>query len=216
MDSVVDIAAARKLVADAALWPRVRSFLWDFVPQMHESWLEGLLRDMPDRSLVANPRVKRYILESLGIGPVFHAFPKDDFSRIALLDGKTVLDVVKWLGAIACADSLRSVTKGSEVRALKASLPGVYPEVFGFTAYFSGLDLAVDGADPVEAGAKLLCSALAGLDEALMRRIALKLPKALEGAMDGRGALASKRDDSRKAINKLLKLKFPEAYKLCC
>jgi len=216
VDSVVDIAAARKLVSDAALWPRVRSFLWDFVPQIHDSWLEELLRDMPVRSLVANPRVKRYILESLDIKPVFHTFPKGDFSRIALLDGKTILGVAKWLGAIACADSLRSVTSGSEVRALKASLSGVYPDVFGFTAYFSGLDLSVDCADPVEAGTRLLSSALSGLDEALMKRIALKLPKKLEGAFIGRDALASKRDGVRKAINKLLKLKFPEAYKLCC
>ena len=40
MDSLIDIAAARSLVADAALWPRVRDFLWDFAPSIHPSWLE--------------------------------------------------------------------------------------------------------------------------------------------------------------------------------
>ena len=40
MDRLIDIAAARSLVADAALWPRVRDFLWDFAPSIHPSWLE--------------------------------------------------------------------------------------------------------------------------------------------------------------------------------
>ena len=216
MDSVVDMTVARQLVADADLWPRVRGFLWDFVPQIHLSWLEELMRDMPDKDLATNPRVKRYILETLDIEPVFHTFPKGDWSRIALLDGGTILDVVRWLGAIACADSLRSVTKGSDVRALKAALPGVYPDVFGYTAYFSGIDFSARGTDAVETGARLLFSALADLDETLARRIAFKLPKELEGAFDAREALAAKCDDVRKAIKKLLKLKFPEAYRLCC
>ena len=39
---MIDIGAARALVADTVLWPRVRDFLWDFAPQVHPNWLEGL------------------------------------------------------------------------------------------------------------------------------------------------------------------------------
>ena len=42
----ISIDDARALVADEALWPRMRDFLWDFTPQIHASWLEGLR--MPD------------------------------------------------------------------------------------------------------------------------------------------------------------------------
>ena len=33
---------ARDLVADQALWPRVRAFLWDFAPSIHPTWFDGL------------------------------------------------------------------------------------------------------------------------------------------------------------------------------
>ena len=44
MQSELPIAMdeARALVSDRVLWPRVRDFLWDFAPQVHESWLEGV------------------------------------------------------------------------------------------------------------------------------------------------------------------------------
>ena len=131
MDGVISMEDARALVGDAKLWPRVRNFLWDFAPQVHESWLE------PNQlSLRDSPRVKRYILDSLGVEPCFHAFPKEDGSRILLLDGATLESAAKWLGALACAESLRRVTSGEVVRKLKSKLRGIYPEVFGYSAYF--------------------------------------------------------------------------------
>ena len=150
MDKVADITIeeARELVSDGRLWPLVRDFLWDFAPQVHESWLEDLGRETPDErredetttsrvsSFMSSPRVKRYVLDSLGVEPVFHTFPKEDGSRLLLLDGKTLESIVKWLGALSCADALRRVTDGATVRELKAALPGVYPEVFGYTMYF--------------------------------------------------------------------------------
>ena len=36
----ITLDKARELVGDAALWPRVRDFLWDFAPSIHVSWLE--------------------------------------------------------------------------------------------------------------------------------------------------------------------------------
>ena len=49
----VTVEEARNLVADQALWPRVRDFLWDFAPQVHPSWLEDLFSS--DSPLLGHP-----------------------------------------------------------------------------------------------------------------------------------------------------------------
>ncbi len=229
MDKVADITIeeARELVSDGRLWPLVRDFLWDFAPQVHPSWLKGLGRETSGErredgaaasrvlGLMSNARVKRYVLDSLGVEPCFHTFPKEDGSRILLLDGATLESVVKWLGALSCADALRRVTDGATVRELKAALPGVYPEVFGYTMYF-GEFVSRRGAEAqnlqtvvVEEGLSLLQSAISSLPASLVSRLKFKLPK---------GICASKPQGEARlpGILKLLKLKFPEAYKLCC
>ena len=211
MDGVITMEDARALVGDAKLWPRVRDFLWDFAPQVHESWLEPKQLSLRD-----SPRVKRYILDSLGVEQCFHAFPKDDGSRILLLDGATLESSAKWLGALACAESLRRVTSGEVVRELKTKLRGIYPEVFGYTAYFKDLDFQRRDAEAqslqtvvVEEGYSLLQSVVANLPSSLVARLKFKLPKGL-------CASASLREVKLSAVLKLFKLKFPEAYKLCC
>ena len=235
------IDEARELVANRLLWPRVRDFLWDFAPQVHESWLEDIRgRETMDAGreavpsqvsrLASSPRVKRFILDQLGVEPCFHDFPKDDGSRLALLDGATLLAIVRWLGALACADELRKVTDGKTVRALKAALPGVYPEVFGYTAYFplSRGDEWIARRDAetqsladqvVSTGFNILLSARTDLPASLVSRLKLKLPKSLCDSASLRET-TSRRDRkdavARAAILKLLKLKFPEAYSLCC
>ena len=210
MDGVISMEDARALVGDAKLWPRVRNFLWDFAPQVHESWLE------PNQlSLRDSPRVKRYILDSLGVEPCFHAFPKEDGSRILLLDGVTLESAAKWLGALACAESLRRVTSGEVVRELKSKLRGIYPEVFSYTAYFGEFASRRDAEAQslqtvvVEEGYSLLQSVVANLSSPLVARLKFKLPKGL-------CASASLREVKLSAVLKLFKLKFPEAYKLCC
>ncbi|MBR4653780.1 MAG: hypothetical protein IKO72_10525 [Kiritimatiellae bacterium] len=224
------IEEARELVSDRLLWPLVRDFLWDFAPQVHPSWVEDLFSSRDAETKL--PRVKRYILSSLGVEPCFHVFPKDDYSRILLLDGATLESVVKWLGSLACADALRRVTDGATVRELKALLPGVYPEVFGYTMYFGGSVPRRDAETQnlktvvVEEGSSLLLSALSGLPVPLVSRLKFKLPKDLastylaprlaEASDDGRGRSDDRRENARVAIYKLLKLRFPEAYKLCC
>jgi len=214
----VTVEEARNLVADQSLWPRVRDFLWDFAPQVHPSWLEDLfssdfavLRDMK------SPRVKRFVLDSLGVEPCFHTFPKDDGSRLLLLGGDTLMSVAKWLGALACAESLRHVTSGAVVRELKSALPGIYPEVFGYTMYFK--DLVSRGAaesrsedvvaEVVENGYGLLFSVFSDLPSSLAARLKFKLPRNLR-------VFASPREIKLSTVLKLLKLKFPEAYSLCC
>ena len=231
MDGVITMEDARALVGEVKLWPRVRDFLWDFAPQVHESWLE------PNQlSLKDSPRVKRYILDSLGVEPCFHTFPKEDGSRILLLDGVTLESAAKWLGALACVESLRRVTSGEVVRELKSKLRGVYPEVFSYTAYFKENDFQRRDAYPPaegcpqsgcpsrgetlsaqrisEDGCKMLFSVLAELPEPLIRRMKLKFPKGLCDLC----LSAPLREMKAKlpAVLKLFKLKFPEAYKLCC
>ena len=237
MPNVVNITLdeARELVSNRLLWPRVSEFLWDFAPQVHESWLEPKQLSFRD-----SPRVKRYILESLGVEPSFHTFPKEDGSRILLLDGATLESTAKWLGALACAESLRRVTSGEVVRELKSKLRGIYPEVFSYTAYFKENDFQRRDAETLSAqrisedGCKMLFSVLSELPEPLIRRMKLKFPKSLcelcvspllghplcgQPSAGGYAPLRLKERSSQtslSAVLKLFKLKFPEAYKLCC
>ena len=251
MDGVITMDDARALVGDVKLWPRVRDFLWDFAPQIHMSWLddftqrsreaesaETLVPSAISASLreMKSSRVKRYILDSLGVEPCFHTFPKEDGSRILLLDGATLESAAKWLGALACAESLRRVTSGEVVRGLKSKFRGIYPEVFSYTAYFKENDFQRRDAYPPaegcpqsgcpsrgetlsaqrisEDGCKMLFSVLAELPEPLIRRMKLKFPKGLCDLC----LSAPLREMKAKlpAVLKLFKLKFPEAYKLCC
>lgn len=218
----ISMDEARALVADQALWPRVRDFLWDFASQVHESWLGGLVA--PNyQTLLASPRVKRHVLSSLRVTPCFHSFPKGDWSRLLLLDGATLVEIAKWLGAVVCAGDLRRVTDGATVRELKAALPGIYPDVFGYTMYFKGIDLAAKDAksakgrmseDVVSTGLSIIVSLFASLPEALSSRLEFKLPKGLCDLCVLCGE--NERPALDAAVKRLLKLKFPEAYKLCC
>ena len=220
----ITLDEARELVGDAALWPRMRDFLWDFAPQVHESWMESL---KVEGSTIQSPRVKAYILESLGVEPFFHDFPKDDWSRLALLDGATLLEIAKWLGALACAGELRRVTNGATVRELRTALRGVYPEVFGFTAYFvkdvkelgglvvgwlggEGADMKLNADFVVGVGYSLLHAAVAHLPDPLRQRLRLKLPKNITTKLPNHEATKLPN------LQLLLKLRFPEAYSLCC
>jgi len=227
---------ARALVSDQALWPLVRDFLWDFAPQIHRSWLEGAGMpehiENPDRleKLFASPRVKAHVLSVLGVSPCFHAFPKGDWSRLVLLDGAMLESIAKWLGALACADSLRRVTEGAVVRALKADLPGIYPEVFGFTAYFAKIgflrrDTGPQGEESQDAGGRpsiaedvvsyglsAIGLLLADAPPFLVDRLRFKLPRNICAS----AAPRLEKETCGTAVAKLLKLRFPEAYKLCC
>ncbi len=234
-DKTIDMDEARDLVADQALWPRVRDFLWDLAPSIHPTWLDGLTVGQLDGLDLAHleetvklsycPTMKRFILDSLGVEPCFHTFPKDDGSRLLLLDGATLESLVKWLGALACSNALRKVTDGATVRALKAALPGVYPEVFGFAAYFgkwkveSG-EWKMNGADAgdkvIAVGHKILFSVLSSLSAQLLRRLELKLPKNTWTSDADTASEVPVAVFNFQFVSKLLKLRFPEAYALCC
>jgi hypothetical protein len=251
VDGVIDIDKARELVGNAVLWPRVRDFLWDFAPQVHESWLSSLTSGwlgssgmQPDISAsqptaqpssgldTGSPRVKAWLLRELGVEPCFHSFPKDDGSRLLLLDGATLLEIEKWLGALACANVLRRITDGATVRSLKAALHGVYPEVFGYTAYFKDLEKLCglvakwfDGADGdkklddefvVAVGHALVDDAFAHLSAPILKRFRLKLPKNLPPRPPLQFPRPSDHLTTRPLnLQLLLKLRFSEAYALC-
>ena len=220
MDMTVE--EARSLVADQTLWPRIRDFLWNFAQQIHASWLEDVPGASQLTKLMDNPRVRGMVLEKLGVIPCFHLFPKEDWSRLLLLDGEILLEIAKWLGALACADSLRRVTDGAKVRELKATLSGVYPDVFAYTAYFKNLESAHGDSEPqndvVSHGVSILVSMLAPLPESLVMRLKFKLPKNVSCCAvpreESKGSSVSLLHSS--FLSKLLKLKFPEAYRLCC
>ena len=227
MGRMIEMDEARALVADDVLWPRVRDFLWNFAPQVHESWLEGMAGGpVPAEGLMSSSRVKAWILSQLGAEPFLHDFPTADWSRIALLDGDVIKSIILWLGALACAPSLRKVTDGATVRSLKAALPGVYPDVFGFTAYFSRIgeardgeageqtDSAIDGV--VAAGCEMLLALLGDAPAQVKERIALKLPKTFPFKSTASKVSPQGRDILNAALARLLKLKFPEAHTLCC
>lgn len=243
MDGLIDIDAARALVSDAALWPRVRDFLWNFAAQIHPSWLDTLVfsrfesalvsppeiprsrnpgipanhqtTKLPNcQTLLSSPRVSRWLLSELSVAPCFHAFPSDDLSRLLLLDSDTLVSIARWLGALATADALRRVTRGPDVAALRAALPGVYPAVFSYAPYFakSALPPAADPSpDAIQSlGFALLHASLAHLPPPLLRRLALKLPK---GALPDQ---PTTQPPNRQTTKLLLKLRFPEAFSLCC
>ena len=233
-DKIISIDEARELVADQKLWPRVRDFLWDFAPSIHESWIEGMFGSLEvskfwDRqtsklpSIQTSRHLKKALLASLGVEPCFHTFPKDDGSRLLLLDGATLESMAKWMGALACAEQLRRVTDGATVRSLKAALPGIYPEVFGFAAYFRGLDVwklesLEDMADMAarikEIGYAVLLATVKDLPEQLRHRLTLKLPRTFQQSK--LPDIQTSKPQLLQLLVKLQKLRFPEAYALCC
>ena len=249
----ITIEEARELVSNRLLWPHVRDFLWDFAPQVNGTWLEGLewhetsdarREEMSDAShvsrLMSNSRVKRHILSLLGVESCFYTFPKEDGSRLLLLDGATLESLVKWLGALACASALRRVTDGATVRGLKSALSGVYPEVFGYTMYFGSLDVGKFGSlegekvgrwegekvgslEVEKVGFGLMLQSLSSLSAPLIQRLKFKLPKRMTDSEPLNFETShlptsspSHLPNLQPSILKLLKLKFPEAYKLCC
>ena len=97
MDLTID--EARKMVANADLWPQVRDYL-----------------------------VR---------GGEFELFPAGVKSRLKLVDSETLLKIDMWVEALKNAPDWKVIVEGDKVRELKSRYPGVYPEVFRYSAYFS-------------------------------------------------------------------------------
>ena len=97
MDLTID--EARKMVANADLWPQVRDYL-----------------------------VR---------GGEFELFPAGVKSRLKLVDSETLLKIDMWVEALKKAPDWKGIVEGDKVRELKSRYPGVYLEVFRYSAYFS-------------------------------------------------------------------------------
>lgn len=219
---VASLETARALVA-APVWTAVRTFLWDFLPLVHPSRLAPLAARYPGFDLATPatlpPRIKAALLAELGVTPVFHDFPATDRSRYLLLPSATLDSIARWLGALSCAPALRRVTSGPAVRALRAALPGIYPDLFTYAPWFDRHPVAPADAD-AEApapesiparGRTLLLNHLSALPAPLLHRFRLLFPPDAEPAPD------PDLPDSPppEAVTLLLKLKFPEAHALC-
>ena len=219
MDGLIDIAAARDLVA-SPLWPRIRDFLWNFASQIHPSHLSTLpvpaVPGVPEvTALPPSPHISRWLLTEFKVEPTFHTFPADDLSRLLLFDSSTLESIALWLGALSTADALRRVTDSSTVRSLKTSLPGIYPTLFTYTPYFAKL-LPPTSPDPAPTairplGFTLLFSTLSHLPAPLLHRLKLKLPSDAPPPPNHQ----TTKPPNHQPIKLLLKLRFPEAHALC-
>lgn len=136
------------------------------------------------RELIANGRLWPKVKAYLAAGGAFENFPANDPSRLKLLDDRTREAIGLWLEALASADEWRRIVDGAKVRELKAGYPGVYPDVFRYTAYFSKWRGVLDemSRNAAERGCRVSQVECPDFDMILL----------------------------------LLKLKFPEAYELCC
>ena len=136
------------------------------------------------RELIGNGRLWPKVKAYLAAGGEFELFPAKDPSRLNLLDEDTRAAIGKWIEALAAADRWRKVVDGAKVRELKAEYPGVYPEVFRYTAYFAKWRGMIEG-------------------------------MAQSAAEKGCGVSQVECPDFNMVLL-LLKLRFPEAYELCC
>lgn len=119
------------------------------------------------RELVNDERLWSKVRDAFLRTGEFKVYPKGDLRRIWLLDAETRQAIDLWAEGLGKADEWRLVLDGAKVRELKATYPGVYPDVFRYLPYF------------------------ARYDRKTVR-------------------------DNPEALKLLLKLKFPEAYELCC
>ena len=136
------------------------------------------------RGLIGNaklwPKVKAY----LAAGGEFRLFPAKDPSRLDLLDVETRTAIGKWIEALAVADGWRKIVDGAKVRELKSRYPGIYPDVFRYTAYFAKWRGTLEGM--------------------------------VRSASERGCGVAQVECPDFEMVLLLLKLRFPEAYELCC
>ena len=246
----IGLADARTLVA-SPLWPRIRAFLWNFAslcdparltaafeaPSSNdEEQAEGAGDPLVTRhsslvtaeGLLGSPRTARAAEQALGLSPVFHSFPAEDGSRLLLLSREDYDRLAQFLGVVALAPALRRVALGAEVRALKAALPGVYPEALAYAAYFGKCaplfkrfepaDQAATPAAVQSTGHSLLAAALSDLPPELLLRQRLRFPAGspADAALGGASSPGEPQKEAAQAANLALKLFNPPEYRTLC
>lgn len=89
------------------------------------------------RELVSNDLLWPKVRDYLAAGGEFTRFAKGAQSRLRLVDESTRREIERWCEALAHAEEWKAVVDGATVRELKTKYPGIYPEVFRYTVYFS-------------------------------------------------------------------------------
>ncbi len=230
--SSLGLEEARALVA-SPFWPRIRAFLWDFASLCDPARLAAAFApaggsgDFP-RSLADSPRVARAVERALGLAAVFHSFPATDSSRLLLLSREDYDRLAQFLGVVALAPALRRVTAGAEVRALKAALPGVYPEALAYAAYFGKCaplfkrfepaDQAANPAAVQSTGHSILAAALSDLSPELLLRQRFRFPAGspADAALGGASSPSEPQKEAAQAASLALKLFNPSEYRTLC
>jgi len=93
------------------------------------------------RELVSSPLWPKVRDRFLATGEI-EVYPAGDIRRLAYLDAETRAKIDAWVEGLVHAAEWKKVVDGAQVRALKERWPGVYPEVFRYTAYFAKWDPA--------------------------------------------------------------------------
>lgn len=254
--SSLGLEEARTLVA-SPLWPRICAFLWDFASLCDPARLAAALalpetgspspesaaaravsgdpspeseaaRAVAGHTWPASPRLARAAEQALGVSPFFHSFPSTDASRLLLLSREDYDRLAQFLGTVALAPALRRITAGSEVRALKAALPGVYPEALTFAAYFhkhetlfkkvAPADAAANAETICAAGHSILAAALSDLPPELLLRQRLRFPAGspADAAFAREAGSVPEASASGAAARLALKLSNPTEYSTLC
>ena len=89
------------------------------------------------RKMVSNADLWPQVRDYLARGGAFELFPAGVKSRLKLVGSETLLKIDMWVEALRNASDWKGVVEGGKVRELKSRYPGVYPEVFRYSAYFS-------------------------------------------------------------------------------
>jgi len=89
------------------------------------------------RKMVANADLWPLVRDYLVRGGEFELFPAGVKSRLKLVDSETLSKIDMWVEALKNAPDWKGIVEGDKVRELKSRYPGVYPEVFRYSAYFS-------------------------------------------------------------------------------
>jgi hypothetical protein len=89
------------------------------------------------RGMVANADLWPQVRDYLARGGEFENFPAGVKSRLKLVDAETLSKIDMWVEALGHASEWKGIVEGDKVRELKSRYPGVYPDVFRYSAYFA-------------------------------------------------------------------------------
>lgn len=89
------------------------------------------------RALVSNEVLWPKVRDYLASGGEFEDFNSSVAARLKLVDGSVRDRIAMWCEALAHAAEWKNIVDGAKVRELTLRYPGVYPEVFRYTAYFA-------------------------------------------------------------------------------